>query len=469
MRHDKTKTSLHVKLIPLPRDNPRCEGLAPNFVIVGCNTCDYFATIKNDNHCIAQANMTARNAHKPTQTSLVPQQEANMQTTGLVNQLGNQRLVTTDDALPTDDASIRSSLDNRLSSGLAPMSIDQSQTNITQAARTERTQTQQHGFTMNVSEGRMRMADGTVVEGNFQMDNKGSTVETEIAEYKQQITHLQTQCKTIEAARVKAVEDAHEERSDKNFFKSCTGHPILAAIADNKSGMELMFSGLVNKILLEAINELVDPDDFDEYCEALPDFDLDHPFVKRALIEDHGMDAYVKLRDMKNQSLERKMPRLVSVGVTPQLLRKMKLLPTLQKKKPKPVVLQETRGEQYNWGGFKTDFPPGELPSLHSLLRRWHNMSEEHISMYAKQLFNLHLSREDGERPKLLEIMSDDRTEYRTLEENDFKITKMYTAYDCVWEQPNGVRKIQCPVPRALVRKWPEYQAKIKQFEDEQL
>jgi hypothetical protein len=103
--------------------------------------------------------MTARNAHKPTQTSLVPQQEANIQTTGLVNQLGNQRFVTTNDALPTDDASIRSSLDNRLSSGLSPMSIDQSQTTTTQAARTERTQTQQHGFTMNVSEGRMRMAD----------------------------------------------------------------------------------------------------------------------------------------------------------------------------------------------------------------------------------------------------------------------------------------------------------------------
>ena len=462
MRHDKTKASLCVKLTPLPPDDPRCNGLAPDKVVLGCSACDYFITIKNNPHNIAQANLNAREAHKPTQTALVPQHEANMQTSGLENQLGNQRFVT------TNDVNSSAFVDNQLSSGLAPMSIDQSQTTTTQGARTERTLAQQHGFTMTVVEGKMSMADGTVVEGNFQMDNWGSTVETQIAEYKQQITHLQAQCKAIDASRVEAVEEAREARSDKEFFMSVVGQPILTAIADSKSGVELMFSGLVNKILLQAIKELVDKDEFDAFCERLPDFDVNHPFVKRALIEDHGMDAYIKLRDMKNSSLTRKIPRLASVGVTAELLRKMKLLPTLRKAKPRPVAPKDTCGEQYTWG-FKTDFPPGKLPPLQRQLRNWETMSSEHRSSYVQQLFNLHLSREDGERPKLLKIWSDGYSEQRTLEENDFKITTLYMAYDCVWEHPDRMRKIQCHVPEALVRKWPEYNAKIMEFEAAQL
>ena len=66
-RHDKTKTSHCVKLVPLSRDDSRCDGLAPGMVLLACNTCDYLSKpTKDDSHNISQANLTARKAHAPT-------------------------------------------------------------------------------------------------------------------------------------------------------------------------------------------------------------------------------------------------------------------------------------------------------------------------------------------------------------------------------------------------------------------
>jgi hypothetical protein len=460
-RHDKTKTSSCVKLNPLPRNDSRCKDLQEDMVVLACNTCNYVSKpIKNETHNISQANYQARQAHKP-QNTLVPQ--GNCQPCA-AQQPGNQ-LGVSETSSPFGTPSV-----DNLSLGHAPMSIDQSQTTTEHAASVANTLTEQHGFTMNVTEGRARMApDGsTLVEGNFQLNSKGSTVATQIAEYKHRVTHLQAQCKAIETERVRAVEHAQEERSNKEFFSSIMGSPILEAIADNKSGMELMFSGLANKVLLQAITKLVDPDAFDSFCASLPDIDLDHPFLKRMLIEEKGMDTYLKIRDMTNRSLAQKLPRLDSVGVTPKLLRKMKLLPaTIAKPEAKVKPNKRTHEDIYWWGDFKTDYAYGRLPPL----RNFWDCGPMELTKREKlvMLLHLHLSRDDGERPELFKITSDDWVEERFLAEYDFKNTKLYVAYECIWLHPNGVTKVNCRVAQNLVRKCPKYTAKIKAFEDMQL
>jgi len=240
------KISTKPTMNPLAADDPRCDGIQVGTVRLQCDTCGFVTgPIKDAKLNKYRAQQRAEAAHKQCY-AIQPH---------ATNQPSNPLL--TSDAQPLATTPLASG-DTGLSAGLTPMTIDQSQSSTTtQTARMENTLTQQLGFTMNVTDGRVRMADGTSVEGTFELKSEGSTVQTEIAEYKQQIIQLKTQCQAIESARVEAVNDSLEQKSGKEFFSTVVGKPILDAVADKKSGMELMFSGLTNVVLLKAVNTLV--------------------------------------------------------------------------------------------------------------------------------------------------------------------------------------------------------------------
>ena len=450
--HDKTRKSSCPKMVALSQSDPRMDGVEPGYIRLECDTCGFVCQIKDEYLNRYNAQKRAVKAHIPSkELAVVPH---------VTNQQGQQPPAGSLPPVPFPGGAHLES-----TSGLAPMSIEQ--TTTMEGARMENTRTLQHGFTMNVTEGRARMADGTIVEGSFQLDSKGSTVETQVAEYKKQVTHLQAQCKEIESARVEAVNDAREQNDKTEFFSTLVGKPILDAVVDKKSGMELMFSGLANAVLLKAVNTLIPRADFDAFCKNLPDIDLEDPFLKRSLMEEKGIEAYANLCGMKDKSLERQMPRLASVGVKPQLLRKLKLLPAVvEKPKPPPSPPKGPFVERLFWGDFKTDYAIGKLPSLLKLNRgTWYRDVQRDQMM---QLIHLHLSRDDGERPTLLKIKDGGWMEERYLEENGYRATKMFIAYMCLWCDPRGV-SVECRVAESLVRKCPEYAEQVRAFEATQM
>ena len=452
MRHDKTKTSLCVKLIPLPRDDPRYDGLAPSVVIMGCNTCDYLATIKNDNHCIGQANLTARNAHKPTQTSLVPQQEANMQTTGLVNQLANQRFVTTNDALPTDDASIRSSLDNRLSSGLAPMSIDHSQTTTTSGRATKSSINDQGVVRRQITR---HMANGTV-EHEVSEEHKNSITQTQVEEYQQAITHLQSQLKLVDSKWTEAKEECHDLQRYNTALSDVMGTAVCEAVMKKHPGTELTVALLVIHRLLLALDELNKAGGLEAFCKALPSASLGDPYVKQALKERGGDNAFKELMDMTDDDYKKRLPNLSKVGATAALLRKLGILPSEEEEaQPKKLTIRERGPEYFPCPDFITDYPVGELPSLLKASQPWK------LKDVLTHWIHLHLTRADGERPELVKILRHGWPVQHMLEKYNYAIVTCFVAYECMWKHPRG-DTYKCHVAEDLVKA--HYTAKVREY-----
>jgi len=192
---------------------------------------------------------------------------------------------------------------------------------------------------------------------------------------------------------------------------------------------------------------------------------LDHPFLKDFLNEKGITDFGENHALVDDEVLEQKMPRLASVGVTPELLRNAKLIPVDPKLAPKRRRLvpkaANTSGEIYFYDNFKTDYPPNGLPVLmdgSNNRKLWNNTQWTNM-------FHLHLQRDDGERPSLLAIVEHGWQEQGYLERFDYRMTRMFLACKCKWrDSKRHAQVVICWVAEKLILGHQEYRDELLDF-----
>ena len=446
--HDKTKHSTTPKMVQLPSSDPRCQDLPAGHCRMACDTCSFVTgPIKDQYLNKYKAQQGAQKAHTAGQdTALVPARESNRP---LSSSLPLQQT-----RAPAFGLAPPRSTGLPLSSSAAPMEIDN--LTLTHKGRSENSVTHENNTTRTTIE-RYR-EDGTIAEREMREEDKTTVTATQKAEYENKITRLTERLQEVGGEWEMSKAECTLLRDTSGACMDRFGMAVCDMILKKKPGIEHMLALLAIPRLLQMIDTHITSDQFEAWCQQIPSMNLGDPLIKELLQETSGAKAYQKLVAMTDEDVEMLLPSLAKAGLTPDLLRKLGIFPTVKAAVEPEETLSE-RGAIYfpklhPTDNFKTDYAVGHLPSL----------LEEHYAYWNANLslkIHLHLTRDDGERPDLHAIKSDGYRVQHTLPEYDYQIITCYVAYMCIWKHPKG-KMFKCHVAEDLIRT--HYPLKVAEY-----
>lgn len=476
-RHDRDCTSQEGgKLTEMPCTDPRCHGLPQGKVMFACNMCDFCPIVGDNRDSRKQAVKQAKEAHMPKgndSAQFVPSridQAAN----SLPMTARSQDSIVPMDTMDTDGAATYNEAgclsaplpQNALqySSQFAPMQAPLSSSTMNR--RSDNSVTSDNGVVRKQIT-RSIMPDGTIVENEVSEEHKNTHTETQKVELEMTITHLQSQLQLVDKECAGAKGQCHILQRNNAALGDRFSNVISEAVMNKAPGTELTIALILIPRLALALEMLKEDGRYEAFCKNLPLTNLHDPLIANALKERGGVGAFTKLLAMTDADYEQELPNLSKVGATPDLLRELRILPTIHEQKP-PSQLTLSKGGPIYFPetSFKIDYPEGELPSLYPLAfckvgNVTHNIWECEDSL--TNMIHLHLTRADGERPTLKCILGHGRAIQRVLPQNEHRYTTCYIASNCSWENPMKPRKnYTCWVAEDLIRK--HYPEKVEQY-----
>ena len=329
-KHDKTKLNVAPTMRVLSREDPRCHGLAEGFCRMACDTCPFVSRPIEDDY-IHKYNMQKRcyTAHRPpsvTADQPVQQTLAIQQARPLHRGSRMESNPFAIDTQPTSFAQFaplgtvaNAPFDAQLSDQIAPMEIVGTST-TTNARVTQSSSNDQGVVRKQITR---HMADGTV-EHEVSEERKNATNQTQIAEYQQTITHLQSQLRLVDSKWTEAKEECHDLQRNSTALSDVMGTAVCEAVMKKAPGTELTVALLLIPRLLLALDELRKAGMLETFCKALPSATTNDPYIKMVLKERVGADAFNDLVTMTDGDYKKKLPHLAKVGATPDLLRDRK-------------------------------------------------------------------------------------------------------------------------------------------------
>jgi hypothetical protein len=462
--HDKSKRNENAKIVKLPDDDPRCHGLAEGLCRMACDTCPFVSRpIKDEYSNRYRMKQRCDNAHKtlsaateqPVQPSLASQNQrgSHVQSNSLVplsqpvpfarfNQLAR--------------AEANATTDMQLSAQLTPMEIVGTST-TTNGRKTQSSTNDQGVVRKQITR---HMADGTV-EHEVSEEHKKSTTETQIVEYQQTITHLQSQLQLVDSKWTEAKDECHDLQRNSTALSDVMGTAVCEAVMKKAPGMELTVALLLIPRLLLALEELKKIGKLESFYKAMPSANTSDPYIMRTLKERGGAKAFNDLMAMTPNDYKKTLPNLFKVGATPDLLCKLGILPSAvdsdeEDVQPKPTL--SDRGAIYFWdASFIIDYPTGELPSLlkANVAAVWK------VRNVLTHWIHLHLTRDDGERPELVKILEHGFAVQAMLPQYNWQIVTCFLAYECVWKHSHG-KTYKCYVSEDLIQA--HYPEKVQEY-----
>lgn len=464
--HDKSKRNENAKMLKLPRDDPRCHDMAEGFCRMACDTCPFVSKpIKDACANKFRAQQRCEKAHKtpsddaqqPVQQSLASrrasQHGSHMQSNSIVPRSQPVPFTPFNLAL---GAEANATGDMQVSAQLTPMEIVGTST-TTNGRKTLSSTNDQGVVRKQITR---HMADGTV-EHEVSEEHKNSTTDTQIVEYQQTITHLQSQLQLVDSRWTEAKNECHDLRRNSTALSDVMGTAVCEAVMKKASGLELTVALLLIPRLLLALDELNKAGGLEAFYKAMPSANTSDPYIRQTLMERGGAKAFHNLMAMTNSDYKKALPNLFKVGATPEMLRKIGILPSVvdsdeEAVQPRPTL--SDRGAIYfTDASFRIDYPAGELPSLFkpNASTVWEDKDK------LTHWIHLHLTRDDGEPPELVKILEHGYAVQRTLPQYEWKIITCYVAYECIWKHPSG-KTYKCHVAEDLIEA--HYQQKVKEY-----
>ena len=234
-QHDKSKRNENAKMVELPRDDHRCHGLEEGYCRMACDTCPFVTRpIKNEYINKYRRQQAANKAHKtPSAATEQPVQ----QSLARQNQRGSQD-VQSNSLVPLSQpfpfarfdqlarAEANATTDMQLSAQLTPMEIVGTST-TTNGRKTQSSTNDQGVVRKQITR---HMADGTV-EHEVSEEHKNSTTETQIVEYQQTITHLQSQLQLVDSKWTEAKDECHDLQRNSTALSDVMGTAVCEAPA----------------------------------------------------------------------------------------------------------------------------------------------------------------------------------------------------------------------------------------------
>lgn len=463
--HVKSKRNENAKMVKLPDNDPRCHGLEEGFCRMACDTCPFVSKpIKDETVNKWRMQQRCDKAHKtpsaateqPVQQSLASQNQRGSQ------DVQSNSLVPLSQPVPfarfdqLARAEANATTDMQLSAQLTPMEIVGTST-TTNGRKTQSSTNDQGVVRKQITR---HMADGTV-EHEVSEEHKNSTTETQIVEYQQTITHLQSQLQLVDSKWTEAKDECHDLQRNSTALSDVMGTAVCEAVMKKAPGIELTVALLLIPRLLLALEELNKIGKLESFYKAMPSANTSDPYIVRTLKERGGAKAFNDLMAMTPNDYKKTLPNLFKVGATPEILCKLGILPSAvdsdeEDDQPKPTL--SDRGAIYFWeASFIIDYPVGELPSLlkSKVSAVWK------VRNVLTHWIHLHLTRDDGEPPELVKILEHGFAVQAMLPQYNWQIVTCFLAYECVWKHPSGTT-YKCHVAEDLVQA--HYPAKVQEY-----
>lgn len=462
--HDKSVHNANPKMIKLLNNDPRCHGLTEGFCRMACDTCPFVSRPINDNYgSVYRARQRCEKAHKmPSDATEQPVQQslASRRASQHGSHLQNNSLVASSQPVsyaPVNPLGTEANATNdmQLSARFDPMEI--AETTTTTAGRATQSSTTDQGVVRRQIT--RHMADGTV-EHEVSEEHKNAVTQTQIVEYQKTITHLQSQLKLVDSKWTEAKDECHDLQRFSAALSDNMGTAVCEAVMKKAPGTEFTVSLLLIPRLLLALDEVEKAGRLEAFYKAMPSANVADPYIAQVLKERGGANAFNDLMAMTDADYKKKLPNLSKVGATPDLMRKLGILPPAEADaQPARKPTLSDRGPIYFPNAdFITDYPVGQLPSLLNapVAVVWKNTD------VLTHWIHLHLTRDDGERPELVKILANAWPVQRMIPEENWQILTCYLAYECIWKHPSQ-KTYKCHVAEDLVQA--HYRAKVQEYD----